>query len=63
MVWFGLGGTRPAYPAAAPPSPTLQWGPNGVSVRGQLFPLVRIHFTPQTGKPGAGAPAPAAAAQ
>ncbi|KAL4425450.1 hypothetical protein ABPG75_009466 [Micractinium tetrahymenae] len=41
----------------------IEWGPTGVSVRGQLYPLVRIHFTPQTGKPGAGASAPAAAAQ
>ena len=33
----------------------LQWGTNGVSLRGQVFPLVRIHFTPQTGKPAAAA--------
>jgi hypothetical protein len=33
----------------------LQWGTNGVSLRGQLVPLVRIHFTPQTGKPAAAA--------
>ncbi|PRW57876.1 zinc finger CCCH domain-containing 13-like [Chlorella sorokiniana] len=28
----------------------IQWGANGVSLRGQLFPLVRIHFMPQTAK-------------
>ncbi|KAI7846188.1 hypothetical protein COHA_000258 [Chlorella ohadii] len=28
----------------------IQWGANGVSLRGQLYPLVRIHFMPQTGK-------------
>ena len=59
------GPSSPGPPSLARLSPCarldlsrLQWGPTGVSVRGQLFPLVRIHFTIQTGKPGA---APAAA--
>lgn len=46
-------------PPSLPTLPCLQWGPTGVSLRGQHYPLVRIHFTPQTGKPGAGASAPA----
>lgn len=31
----------------------IQWGTSGVSLRGQLYPLVRIHFTPQTAHQGA----------
>lgn len=54
---------QPTLPAqtccwmAAPPHshtsatrPCVQWGANGISLRGQLFPLVRIHFMTQTGK-------------
>ena len=39
----------------------IQWGPSGVSLRGQLHPLVRCHFMPQAVQPAGDAAAPAAA--
>ncbi|EFN57219.1 hypothetical protein CHLNCDRAFT_143678 [Chlorella variabilis] len=32
----------------------IEWGISGVSMRGQLYPLVRIHFIPLTAKTAAG---------
>lgn len=62
------GAQPPAQPALSPtcllPPPLLsaaQWGPNGVSLRGQAYALVRCHFMPQAVKPSGDAAAPAAA--